>query len=75
MRVVFVKNHQLYQRIIPEERVRKNSSGQYILPRNHFSAGWMERVWGVNANDLPSLSFPTSEEIIRRAEHLRPRAG
>ena len=53
----------MYKRIIPDKDIIRNEVGQYILPRNHFSLGWIERVWGVDTTILPHLEFPTKSEI------------
>ena len=66
MIVVFLRDAKMYRRIIPDKDIIRNDTGQYILPRNHFSLGWIERVWGIDANTLPLLEFPTKNEIKYR---------
>ena len=75
MIVVFLKNSELFRRIIREECVNKNEFGQYVLPRNHFSTGWVERVWGIDVNNLPLMEFPTQNDILSEMKRINIAAG
>ena len=52
---VFIKiNNQIYRRILKIEDIAKNDIGQLILPPNHYSKGYIERIIdGIEWEDYP----------------------
>jgi len=62
LKVVVLINNKCYRREIPE---KKDHDGYYILPKDHYSAGWVHRVWGIEWDDLDPLTVPTPNELLR----------
>ena len=47
-------NDTIYRRILKEDEYSKNKFGQIILPENHYSRGYIERIIdGVNWDEYP----------------------
>lgn len=48
LRVVVVRDKKIYRSELPESDLEKTKpGGQYVLPANTYSAGFCDRVWGV----------------------------
>ena len=47
LRVVVVRDKKIYRSELLESDVETNAGGQYVLPANTYSAGFCDRVWGV----------------------------
>ena len=42
---VFVKeNEKIYKRVLNKDQYKINESNQIILPKNHYSKGYIERI-------------------------------
>ena len=52
---VFVKkDDKIYKRILEPNEYSYNKIGQIILPDNHYSKGYIERIiYGINWDDYP----------------------
>jgi len=63
LRVVFLNKGKCYRRELCKNTIAVNS-GQYKLPHNHYSAGYIERVWGARWHDFPAFTIPSVQTLL-----------
>ena len=51
-----------------EAKLPESTCGGYVLPEGHHSAGWVERVWGLDWNELPK--FTGNVEFLDKMQRI-----
>ena len=62
-RVVVLLNSDCYRRRLDLET---SKYGYYVLPHNHYSAGYIERVWNIDWEELDPLPVPSVKDLLNR---------
>ena len=70
-KIVFNTDMGLFGRYLITKNIPLGRNGKFCLPRSHFSAGWMDRVWGIDWEKLPFIRFPTETELKNSKRDLR----
>ena len=63
-----------YRRILSEKEYRKNRNGQIELPANHYSRGYIRRVYGLDWNDYPLYDSQATLGNITAPDTIRVQA-
>lgn len=66
IKLVVNHNNKLYKVNVDENILKKNESGQFILPANTISAGFSNRVWGIDWDELPFIETNKFNEILQK---------
>ena len=66
IKLVVNHNNKLYKVNVDENILKKNESGQFILPADTISAGFANRVWGIDWDELPFIEPSKFNEILQK---------
>ena len=66
--IKLVVNHDnsVYKVNADENDLKKNESGQFILPPDTMSAGFAYRVWDIDWDELPFIEPSKFNEILKK---------
>lgn len=66
--IKLVVNHDnsCYKVNVDKNNLKKNESGQFILPPDTISAGFANRVWGIDWDELPFIETNKFNEILQK---------
>lgn len=67
IRVVYSKEGKVFRFELDEEAIKRNSSGQFILPTDVYSCGYFERVTDGSWDELPWISAEDLAVIMQNA--------
>ena len=66
VKVIFILKDEMFRDTLTPDRYTKLSTGQIVLPKNCYSAGWCKRVGGINWEDLPNIKNKEGEYETKR---------